>query len=124
MITHTIFYVRNQEISTLFYQKLLNLEPVLNVPGMTEFKLSEHHILGLMPESGISRLLGSSIGSPAQPHDFPKAELYFRVTDPEKMFKLATEIGGKELSPVLSRDWGNRAGYVMDQDGHVLAFSD
>jgi hypothetical protein len=49
--THLILYVANQSISTEFYSRLLNQKPILNVPGMTEFNLSENTILGLMPSS-------------------------------------------------------------------------
>jgi hypothetical protein len=37
---HFIFYVRDQRNSTAFYSKVLDLEPTLNVPGMTEFNLN------------------------------------------------------------------------------------
>jgi uncharacterized glyoxalase superfamily protein PhnB len=28
------------------------------------------------------------------------------------------------LSPVTRRDWGHRAGYVADPDGHVVALAE
>jgi hypothetical protein len=64
MVCHFILYVRNQELSTQFYKQLLSQDPQLNVPGMTEFKLGENCILGLMPEKGIKRLLGDAIQDP------------------------------------------------------------
>ena len=48
-------YVEDQKRSREFYQELLMSEPVLDVPGMTEFRLSDAHILGLMPEKGIKK---------------------------------------------------------------------
>lgn len=45
-----ILYVRDQEASTGFYIAVLAMEPILNVPGMTEFELSSDCVLGLMPE--------------------------------------------------------------------------
>lgn len=53
MIVHTILYVADQNKSTGFYKSVLGMEPQLHVSGMTEFKLSENHILGLMQEKGI-----------------------------------------------------------------------
>src|SRR3990167_2807310 len=123
MIVHTILYVADQKCSTDFYRAVLSLEPILDVPGMTEFKLSEGHILGLMPEKGIKRLIGDKLPDPAQANGVPRVELYIRVSDPEAMFAKAKELGAKELSPILERDWGGRAGYVMDSDGHVLALA-
>ncbi len=105
------------------YRKGLSLEPQLHVLGMTEFKLSENHILGLMPEKGIKKLLGNKIPDFFAASGIPRAELYFRVSDPEAMFAIAVKLGATELDPIKSRDWGDRAGYVMDDDGHVLAFA-
>ncbi|MBL7670770.1 MAG: GNAT family N-acetyltransferase [Bdellovibrionaceae bacterium] len=121
VIAHTILYVSDQKRSCDFYSSVLKLKPILDVPGMTEFKLSENHILGLMPEAGIKRLLGNTIG------DFstgsPRTELYLHVSNPEEIFLNSIRLGAKELSLVSNRDWGDRAGYVMDFDGNVLAFA-
>jgi catechol 2,3-dioxygenase-like lactoylglutathione lyase family enzyme len=46
-----ILYVRDQQTSRDFYARTLGLEPVLDVPGMTEFQLTDSAILGLMPEA-------------------------------------------------------------------------
>ena len=123
MIVHTILYVADQAASRDFYKSVLGRNPILDVPGMTEFKLSDAHILGLMPERGIKRLLGDQLPDPSKASGIPRAELYFRVQDPESMFAIAKELGAVELSPILERDWGGRAGYVMDKDGHVLALA-
>lgn len=123
MIVHTILYVADQNKSTEFYKRVLGIEPQLNVPGMTEFKLSEGHILGLMPEKGIKKLLGDKIPDPGQATGIPRAELYIRVENPDEVFKRAVKSGSKILSEIKPRDWGDRAGYVMDPDGHVLAFA-
>jgi uncharacterized glyoxalase superfamily protein PhnB len=53
----------------------------------------------------------------------PRVEIYFRVDDPEQLFRRAIEAGAKSVSPVEPRDGGDRAGYVMDLDAHVLAFA-
>jgi len=50
-----ILYVSNQEKSSVFYERLLNLKPSLNVPGMTEFELLENVKLGLMPEMELQK---------------------------------------------------------------------
>ncbi|MCB0405312.1 MAG: hypothetical protein KDD51_11045 [Bdellovibrionales bacterium] len=123
MVVHTILYVADQKKSRDFYGALLGLDPVLDVPGMTEFKLSESHTLGLMPEAGIKRLLGDKIADPTKTNGIARAELYLHVENPDTMFAEALQLGARELSPVLERNWGDRAGYVLDFDGHVLAFS-
>ena len=123
MIAHTILYVKDQSKSRDFYKFVLGLDPILDVHGMTEFQLSENHILGLMPEAGIKRLLGDKIPDPALGAGIPRAELYIRVKAPEIPFKKAIELGAKELSAIANRPWGHKAGYVLDFDGHILAFA-
>ncbi len=58
---HFILYVQDQARSTAFYAQVLACQPSLNVPGMTESTLAENTILGLMPLSGIKRLLGERL---------------------------------------------------------------
>lgn len=123
MIVHTILYVADQKRSTDFYSSVLKMTPTLDVPGMTEFKLSDKHVLGLMPEKGIKKLLGDRLPDPSQANGLPRAEIYFRVDEPELFHQRAVNLGMKELSSIQPRDWGDRAGYVLDPDGHVLAFA-
>lgn len=122
--THMILYVKDQARSTEFYSHTLNCKPSLNVPGMTEFTLSEKCTLGLMPEVGIRRLLGDNLPDPARAAGIPRAELYLRVTNPFDYHRRALEAGAYELSELADRDWGNRAAYCLDLDGHVLAFAE
>jgi uncharacterized protein len=124
MKAHLIFYVENQSRSTDFYARALGLVPTLNVPGMTEFLLNDGAILGLMPESGIKRLLGAAIDFPSGQHGPSRAELYLITACAGECHARALSAGARELSPVQLRDWGHRAGYVADPDGHVLAFAE
>jgi catechol 2,3-dioxygenase-like lactoylglutathione lyase family enzyme len=123
MISHTILYVRDQERSTRFYERVLNQAPELNVPGMTEFRLSTETILGLMPEKGIKRLLGTAIRDPEETNGIARAEIYLRISHPEEFMARAEAAGAHVLSPMADRNWGDRAGYVADPDGHVIAFA-
>jgi len=50
-----ILYVRNQTRSKKFYGGLFHLKPIMDVPGMTEFQLTDSVKLGLMPEKGIAK---------------------------------------------------------------------
>ncbi|MBI5362508.1 MAG: VOC family protein [Planctomycetes bacterium] len=123
MPTHFILYVADQRISTAFYARALGLEPRLDVPGMTEFELEGGAVLGLMPESGIRRLLGERLPDPARARGIPRAELYLGVEDVEASHRRALAAGAVELSPAMDRDWGQRVAYALDPDGHVLAFA-
>lgn len=123
MKTLFILYVRDQAASRAFYARVLDMEPSLDVPGMTEFALSETCLLGLMPEAGIKRLLGEPLPDPARAGGVPRAEVYLTVDDPVAFHARAIGNGAKELSPFAPRDWGEGVAYSLDPDGHVLAFA-
>jgi hypothetical protein len=120
---HFIFYVRDQSKSTAFYEYVLNHKPSLNVPGMTEFALSGDCILGLMPQTGIKRLLGESLPNPSAGDGIPRAEFYLLVDEPQAYHQRALNVGAIELGELAARDWGHCAAYSLDLDGHVLAFA-
>jgi SAM-dependent methyltransferase/catechol 2,3-dioxygenase-like lactoylglutathione lyase family enzyme len=122
-MTLFILYVSDPARSRDFYRRALAVEPALDVPGMTEFALPGGARLGLMPESGIRRLLGDVLPDPARGRGVPRAEVYLRVDDPERHHARALAAGAVELNPVAPRDWGERAGYALDPDGHVIAFA-
>lgn len=123
MKVHFILYVSDQERSTSFYSDVLGEVPTLNVPGMTEFRLQDSTVLGLMPETGIVHLLGPAILNPALARGIPRSEVYLVVENPEAFYARAIAAGAHELSRIALRDWGHQAAYCLDPDGHVLAFA-
>jgi catechol 2,3-dioxygenase-like lactoylglutathione lyase family enzyme len=142
-----ILFVQDQQRSASFYRSTLHCEPLLDVPGMTEFPLSSGAVVGLMPEAGMRRLLGSAdsapasaqtpepppaprpgfatgpLPDPASPRDTLRAELYLLVDDPIAFHGRALKAGARELSPPTPRPWGDLAAYSLDPDGYVLAFA-
>jgi uncharacterized protein len=123
MKANIILYVSDQKASASFYEKVLGMKPELDVPGMTEFRINDETVLGLMPSAGIKRLLGDILPDPDKAKNIPKAEVYLHVTDPESYHSCAILNGAKELSPLKLRDWGDEAAYSLDPDGHVIAFA-
>lgn len=123
MTAHFVLYVSDQARSAAFYRTVLGVEPFLDVPGMTEFRLGADGVLGLMPEAGARRLLGEAIGDPASAHAAPRCEVYLVVDSPQAYLDRAVAAGARVLSPLRTRDWGHEAGYCADPDGHVLAFA-
>ena len=124
MRAHFILYVRDPRASAAFYARALGMAPALDVPGMTEFHLDGGAVLGLMPERGIRRLLGDALPDPALAAGAPRAEVYVVVEDAAAFHARALAAGARELSPLAARDWGHRAAYSLDPDGHVLAFAE
>lgn len=118
-----IFYVSDQHRSRGFYTNLLNLEPVLDVPGMTAFDLFQGLRLGLMPEGSIANIITPALPHPQEAAGIPRCELYLYVDDVAGAYKQALDCGARAISPVLERSWGHMAAYVADPDGHVIAFA-
>ena len=122
MECNIILYVSDQARSREFYAIALGKAPRLDVPGMTEFEISSTCVLGLMPEKGIKKLLPELL-DPGLAGGVARAEIYLTVQDPEVYHARALAAGARELSPLLPRDWGHKAAYSLDPDGHVLAFA-
>lgn len=117
--THFILYVTDQQLSSQFYRKVLGREPRMQVPGMTEFELSHEAILGLMPESGIQKLLGVETRPAAA-----RCELYLLLADLQGALRRALEAGAQLIQAAEARDWGDRVAYLRDPDGHILALAE
>lgn len=122
-LTQFILYVENQEQSKNFYAKIFRKEPDLHVPGMTEFILSDNCKIGLMPNQGIAKILKDKTPHPKSGNGIPRCELYFYVENIESEFNNALESGALLISPVQDRDWGDKACYFSDLDGHIIAFA-
>ncbi len=118
-----ILYVQNQEAATEFYSTILHKEPVLHVPGMTEFLLNENCKLGLMPNIGIATILGNALPHPESGIGIPRCELYIFVDDIQLEFEHALHAGANVISGIEFRNWGDTVCYFSDPDGHVLAFA-
>ena len=123
-LIETILYVNDQQASTDFYTKIFRQKPDLNVPGMTEFILAENCKLGLMPNTGIAKILADKMPHPNQGNGIPRCELYFYVENIELEFDNAIKSGAKLVSPVEDRDWGNKVCHFADLDGHIIAFAE
>ncbi|MBL0316490.1 MAG: lactoylglutathione lyase [Flavobacteriales bacterium] len=120
----TIFFVAHQEISRDFYQMIFRKQPVLDVPGMTEFDLSDTCKLGLMPNQGIAKILQGEMPDPSEGSGIPRCELYLIVENVQLEFENAIKAGAKLISPILDRDWGDKVCYFADPDSHIIAFAE
>lgn len=119
-----ILYVADQQKSRDFYSALLQKVPDLDVPGMTEFNLSNDLKLGLMPENGIAKILLDKTPHPKTGNGIPRCELYLLVDNIIEAYSNALKAGAKEVSTIQDRDWGDRVGYLADPDGHIIAFAE
>lgn len=123
-LLETILYVTDQEASCRFYEQLFRQPADLHVPGMTEFHISAHCKLGLMPNQGIAKILGNQTPHPDTGKGIPRCELYFYVANIQQEFDNAVKSGAQLISPVMDRDWGDKVCYFSDPDGHIIAFAE
>lgn len=128
MVSHilnseVILYVHDEKLSAQFYTKLLRSQPDMIAPGMIEFNISNSLKLGLMPSSGIAKIISPLLPHPDEAAGIPRCELYFFVSDVDLEMKHAVNCGAKLVSESADRNWGDRVGYIADPDGHVIAFA-
>lgn len=123
MAVHLILFVADQDRSTRFYADVLDMKPRLWVAGMTEFDVGADAVLGLMPHTGIRRLLGNALPEAPASGSGPTSELYIHVAAPDVHLQRALAAGAELVSPCAPRDWGDTAGYCLDLDGHLLVFA-
>ncbi len=118
-----IIYVADQQRSAGFYKAILNKEPVLDVPGMTEFQLTNDVLLGIMPENSIAKILTGKTPHPSTGNGIPRCELYLFPDNIEEMYERTLLAGATEISKIQDRDWGDSVGYLADLDGHIIALA-
>ncbi len=118
-----ILYVADRARSRDFYKSILGYDPVVDVPGMTEFQLNEFCKLGLMPEKGIAKILKNKTQPPASGNGIPRCELYLMVDDPAQSMKFALKNGAIGVSNAKVHVWRHKVAYVQDPDGHIVAFA-
>ncbi len=118
-----IIYVNDQNRSRNFYKSVLNIEPVLDVPGMTEFKINDYTKLGIMPEEGIVKILGNEVPHPETGNGIPRCEIYLYTASPQQYVERLVASGGKLISNLELRSWGEETAYGSDPDGHIIAFA-
>ncbi len=119
-----ILYVADQQKSRDFYSAVLQKIPDIDVPGMTEFTLSNELKLGLMPENGIAKILLDKTPHPKTGNGIPRCELYLLVDNTVEAYSDTLKAGAREISSIQDRDWGDRVGYLADPDGHIIAFAE
>ena len=102
----TILYVSDQEASKIFYQSALQVQPSLDVPGMTEFRLESGFVLGLMPLDGIKRLLGKDIFLDVDEKS-PRVELYLHVRNAQQL------IGQSKMGRNIYRKFQCETGVIV-----------
>lgn len=105
--------------SVEFYVQAFGWAKAVDTAAYVELALPAGMRMGLYEREAFGRNIGEP---PAQAPSGPTAtELYLVVDDVEATFARVLAAGGRMLSPVAPRGWGDVVGYVADPDGNVVA---
>jgi predicted enzyme related to lactoylglutathione lyase len=118
-----VIFVKNQEKSRDFYMEVLGMEPFMDVPGVTEFKLDDNMLLGIMPSEGVKNMMDIKTINHWEAGETPKCQIYLPVDEPDEYYNRAIKAGGIGIIEGKSTPWGGYICYCMDLDGNLLAFA-
>jgi len=124
MKTYFIIYVEDFYKSKIFYELLFNIKPIIDEPGMVEFRLPDNSTFGIMPNTSLEKLFGSDFKIEKHRKSLPKTELYFLVDDAISFHNKAIQLGSTEIRAFSEMDWGHKVAYSLNHDGHILAFAE
>ncbi|MBI3926899.1 MAG: GNAT family N-acetyltransferase [Armatimonadetes bacterium] len=117
----TILAVSDLEASLNFYRSAFDWPIREKTPVYAELQMPGSR-LGLYERNGFGRNLGRT-PRPAEPDAVTGTELYFHCSDPGPVLERLERAGGRPLSPLSPRPWGEEVGYQADPDGNVLAIA-
>jgi predicted enzyme related to lactoylglutathione lyase len=117
-----ILAVENLGRSLAFYRRAFPWPQTVEVSSYAEFSLPGGLRLGLYERRGFGLNTGQV------PHPIPvgglaPAELYLYPADLEATMEAVSAAGGRLLSELKLRGWGEEAVYYSDPDGHVVALA-
>ena len=118
----TILAVADLAEAVAFYDRAFGWAKAVEVPVYVEYRLPGGQRLGLYQREGFARntgVLPGRVGAGA----ITATEIYLHVDDVEAAVAAVTAAGGRPLSGLSLRDWGERAAYFADPDGNVVVVS-
>jgi predicted enzyme related to lactoylglutathione lyase len=121
-VVQVIFAVRDLERSLDFYERAFGWprNEWIDYTNYVELLAPEGGALGLFERGGFAATVGAE---PAEVGDGRVAPsyLYVRVEDVEVATERIEAAGGRPLSPLRARSWGETAAWFADPDGNVVA---
>jgi lactoylglutathione lyase len=115
----TILAVDDVSRSAAFYTTAFRWPATVEVPGYTELAVPGGMRVGLYQRDGFTRNT-SVAAAPIPAGTVGPAELYLHADDLLETIERVSRAGGRLLSPLARRDWGDDAAYFADPDGHVV----
>jgi predicted enzyme related to lactoylglutathione lyase len=108
--------------SVAFYEGVFGWPRVVDAPVTVQFALPGGLCLGLYVESGFAANTGTTPSRPG-PGTTSGTELYLHPENLEATLERMERAGGRLLSPLTPRGWGDEAAYFADPDGNVVVLA-
>jgi predicted enzyme related to lactoylglutathione lyase len=115
----TILAVADLPRAANFYRAVFNWPVIVDVPVYVEFALPRRQRLGLYQREAFARNTGQ-LPAAVEPGQLTGTEIYIYCEDPAAALERITSTGGRLLSALSPRDWGDTAAYAADPDGNVV----
>ena len=124
MVRHVLLVLACDDVARLkeFYVGAFGWRAVVDLPVYVELDVPTGLRLGLYVRPGFAHNTGEP-PAPPPARGTTASELYLRVDDVPAALARLVAAGGRLLSPVGPRPWGDEAGYVADPEGNVVAVS-
>jgi predicted enzyme related to lactoylglutathione lyase len=114
-----ILAVDDARRSAAFYMSAFRWTASVDVPHYVELAVPGGMRIGLYGREGFARNTGVAPAPIAEGRVGP-AEVYLYADDLDETLARVAQAGGRLLSPLAPRDWGDDAAYFADPDGHVV----
>ncbi len=118
----TILAVDDPARAASFYQLAFGWNPSVIEPAYVELALPRGMRIGLHERSAFSRITGA-LPPPLPPGSVTSTQIYLHVDDVDAKVRCAVAAGARLLSGAQAHPWGDRAAYLCDPHGNVLAIA-
>ena len=121
-LTLTLLATEDLERSVAFYERVFGWPRTVDTPVIVQFALPGGAALGLYAAAGFGANTGTLPSLP-RPGCISGTELYFHPADLDAALERMEQAGGRPLSPLSPRGWGDEAAYFADPDGNVVVLA-
>jgi predicted enzyme related to lactoylglutathione lyase len=123
-VRHVLLVLACEDVSRAktFYVGAFGWRVVVDLSVYVEMEVPTGLRVGLYARPVFARNTGEE-PAPSPTRGTTACELYLRADDPRSALDHVVAQGGRLLSPVAPRPWGDEAGYAADPDGNVVAVS-
>jgi len=115
----TILAVQDMQQARAFYEAAFDWTVKVDVPVYVEYEMPDGKHIGLYERDSFGENTGAVPRAVAD-GELTGTELYFHSDHLEADLERVRNAGGRLLSDLAPRDWGDEAAYFADPDGNLI----